>query len=90
MAEGELPVLHDVATGQELPVEALEVGALVFVYPVDAVAPGESYRFTLPVDSCSSNAATTMLESATDGATGADGSSGTDDGTSGADGGHRR
>lgn len=60
--EGELPVLHQVDTGQELPVESLEVGALVFVHPTDAVAPGESYRFTLPVDSCSSNAATVTLE----------------------------
>lgn len=60
--EGELPMLHDVDTGQELPVEALEVGALVFVYPTDAVAPGQSYRFTLPVDDCSWNAATATLE----------------------------
>lgn len=59
---GELPVLHAVDTDQELPVEALEVGALVFVHPTDAVASGQSYRFTLPLDDCSLMGETVTLE----------------------------
>jgi MYXO-CTERM domain-containing protein len=60
--EGELPVLYDVDSGQPLAVETLDVWPLVFVYPMDGAVPGQSYRFELPADDCSSTGATVRLE----------------------------